>query len=122
MWVICERYPYFDPDDNPVLAKKSFSIVEDPSDLPPGVETIKDGFMAKPAGPIMQNENDVLGQWHSELEHRFEIGTLYTVIAGLLNLLAIYDAFAGPAILTPEQKEAMEARRRKRKKKMGSEE
>ncbi len=116
MWVMCERYPYFDPEVDPDLASKSFAIVDDP-DLIPGVKTYKDGFMAKPAGAINQNENDVLGQWHSELKHRFEIGTLYTVIAGLLNLLAIYDAFAGPAILTPEQKEEMEARRKKKKKK-----
>ena len=26
-----------------------------------------------------------------------EIGTLYTTVAGLLNILAIYDAFDGPA-------------------------
>jgi hypothetical protein len=26
-----------------------------------------------------------------------EIGTLYTTVAGLLNVLAIYDAFEGPA-------------------------
>jgi hypothetical protein len=26
-----------------------------------------------------------------------EVGTIYTTIAGLLNVLAIYDAFEGPA-------------------------
>jgi hypothetical protein len=26
------------------------------------------------------------------------MGTFYTVIAGLLNLLVVYDAFVGPAI------------------------
>jgi hypothetical protein len=30
------------------------------------------------------------------LNRRFDLGTVYTVIAGLLNILAIYDAFAGP--------------------------
>ena len=28
-----------------------------------------------------------------------EIGTIYTTVAGLLNILAIYDAFEGPAYL-----------------------
>ena len=41
--------------------------------------------------------------WHEELEHRFEIGTLYTVVAGLLNLLAVYDAFAGPFVVADEK-------------------
>jgi hypothetical protein len=27
------------------------------------------------------------------------MGTLYTMIAGLLNVLAIYDAYAGPVIV-----------------------
>jgi hypothetical protein len=26
----------------------------------------------------------------------FELGSLFTAVAGLLNLLAIFDAFAGP--------------------------
>ncbi|MBS0261757.1 MAG: hypothetical protein JSS02_07355 [Planctomycetes bacterium] len=34
---------------------------------------------------------------HSELGGRFELGVVYTVIAGLLNVLAIYDALEGPA-------------------------
>lgn len=104
-FVLCERYP-----ENTATP---FAIV--PPDADYEGETIKDGFMAPPRGPVLPQDNDVLGQWHLEMEHLFEIGTVYTVIAGLLNLLAIYDAFCGPAILTPEQKERMEARRRKRK-------
>lgn len=37
-----------------------------------------------------------LSRWHYELSARFELGTLYTMVAGLLNVLAICDAFAGP--------------------------
>ena len=114
LWVIAERYP------EEYGVEFAYSVVDDPSTLAKGTETIKDGFMAKPKGPIRPNDNDVLGQWHSELKHRFEIGTLYTVIAGLLNLLAVYDAIAGPAILTPQRKEEMEARRKRKRK--GSEE
>ena len=60
--------------------------------------TLQEGFMAPPPGPIFPNDDDVLAIWHGELKHRFEIATLYTVVAGLLNLLAVYDAFAGPAL------------------------
>lgn len=37
-----------------------------------------------------------LNQWHKRTASGFELGTLYTMIAGLLNVLAIYDAYAGP--------------------------
>ena len=56
--------------------------------------------------------NDVLGMWHLEMKHNFEYGTLFTVIAGLLNILAIYDAFAGPVILTVEELEQRKAKRK----------
>lgn len=108
-WVMCERHP--------ASSETPYLVVTD--ERPAVGNTIKDGFMAPPAGPIDPQNNDVLGQWHIEMKHQFEIGTLFTVIAGLLNLLAVYDAFCGPAILTPEQKEKMESRRRKRRRRSG---
>ncbi len=39
---------------------------------------------------------DELAWWNKSLHRYFELGTVYTMIAGLLNVLAIYDAFAGP--------------------------
>jgi hypothetical protein len=45
------------------------------------------------------NHPDVLAKWHYDLHRNFELGTVYTMIAGLLNILVIYDAFAGP--MTP---------------------
>lgn len=36
---------------------------------------------------------------HKHLHHFFELGTVFTMIAGLLNVLAIYDAWGGPAYL-----------------------
>jgi hypothetical protein len=38
-----------------------------------------------------------LDRAHRELGGRFELGVVYTMIAGLLNILAIYDAYEGPA-------------------------
>jgi hypothetical protein len=34
----------------------------------------------------------------------YEIGTLYTMLAGMLNLLVIYDAWAGPLGPSEEEK------------------
>lgn len=44
---------------------------------------------------------DELAKWNYELGDYFEIGTVFTVIAGLLNILAIYDAYGGPLIIMP---------------------
>jgi hypothetical protein len=44
---------------------------------------------------------NTLPEWHKRLNVRFELGTLYTMVAGLLNILAIYDALAGPALSEP---------------------
>ncbi|TWT48244.1 DUF6677 family protein [Botrimarina hoheduenensis] len=45
---------------------------------------------------------DELAQWHYEYGYYFELGTIYTVVAGLLNLLVVYDAYSGPLVqLTP---------------------
>jgi hypothetical protein len=59
------------------------------------------GFMAAP--PITQNfrnqkgdNREALSKWHLEASASFELGTLFTSIAGLLNLLVVFDAFGGP--------------------------
>jgi hypothetical protein len=53
------------------------------------------GLMAPP------RSQEELADWHKTLNVRFELGTLYTMIAGLLNILAIWDAFGGPVISVP---------------------
>ena len=46
-----------------------------------------------------------LDQLVSDLHRYWELGTYFTVIAGLLNILAIYDAWGGPAFsATPPKK------------------
>jgi hypothetical protein len=39
---------------------------------------------------------DQLSIWHRRLGRFFEIGTLYTMLAGMLNILVVYDAWSGP--------------------------
>jgi hypothetical protein len=42
---------------------------------------------------------------HLKLHRYFELGTVYTMIAGLLNVLAIYDAWGGPVLSETAKKE-----------------
>ncbi|MCS7303698.1 MAG: hypothetical protein NZ602_01140 [Thermoguttaceae bacterium] len=60
-------------------------------------EPLWGSFMAPPRLPSDRSSNrPTLDDLHKKLHHYFELGTLYTMIAGLLNILAIYDAWAGP--------------------------
>lgn len=102
-FVLSKRYP---PNHD-----QRFLIVDDLAYEGP---TLKDGFMAPPAGPVFQDYRDTLGMWHYEMQHKYDIGTLFCIVAGILNILVVYDAFAGPAILTPEQREKMEAKKKKK--------
>jgi hypothetical protein len=68
---------------------------------PSGKKPLLGHFMAP---PVLQ-ENDQ-GQWvakelYQQAPRLFELGTVYTMIAGLLNILAVYDACCGP--VPPEQ-------------------
>lgn len=106
---LCRRYPAgtFTAD-----GLREYAIIP-PSDTNFSGKPLVDGFMAPPAGPVTLERNDVLGMWHLELGHWFEMGTLYTMVAGLLNLLAVYDAFAGPMIITPEMRRKLEEKKKK---------
>jgi TM2 domain-containing membrane protein YozV len=60
---------------------------------PPG------GLLANdPAQRTLHEVMSSLGRW-------FELGTIYTAIAGLLNVLAIYDAACGPVLAPAAKKE-----------------
>lgn len=56
------------------------------------------GFMAEPAQNVL---NGLQGRGKV-----VEIGTIYTTVAGLLNILAIYDAFEGPAYIESDDEPA----------------
>jgi hypothetical protein len=53
------------------------------------------GWMAPPS-----SESE-LSDWNYEYGAAYDLGILYTMIAGLLNVLVIFDAYAGPH-LPPE--------------------
>jgi hypothetical protein len=45
-----------------------------------------------------------LAMWTVQMHPRYELGTIYTVIAGLLNILVICDAYGGPLVILPKPK------------------
>ena len=62
-----------------------------------GGQPILGRWMAPPENPAELN------RWNKEMGTRYDLALLYTVIAGLLNWLAIYDAVAGPAFSEPAE-------------------
>jgi hypothetical protein len=65
-----------------------------PREVPPGVN------------PEEKNRGRAtIDRLQSELAPFFDFATAFTMIAGLLNILAIYDAYAGPVILLPKKKQ-----------------
>lgn len=67
---------------------------------------VADDFWDRP--PYKQFRADQLSMWHHELGRFFELGTLYTVLAGMFNMLVIYDAWAGPMRMTEQEKNLSE--------------
>lgn len=54
------------------------------------------GFMAPPRRPVFDEATDEVSAWYARYGAGYEMGTWFTMIAGLLNILVIYDAYAGP--------------------------
>lgn len=72
-----------------------------------GPDIDADDFFDRP--PLRQFRGDQLSMWHRRLGRWFEIGTLYTMLAGMLNILVIFDAWSGP--LDDRQSLAAEAKK-----------
>ena len=76
------------------------------------------GFMAPPRQPAQPGSpgqparparpGPTLDELNKDLDHFFELGTVYTMIAGLLNVLAIYDAWGGPVFSEAKKDEEEE--------------
>lgn len=68
----------------------------------------------KNAGPVFGKfqrtpTEDELNDLQRKASKRWDLGWVYTVIAGVLNLLVIYDAFAGPMFRDPPKESEFEA-------------
>jgi TM2 domain-containing membrane protein YozV len=62
-----------------------------------GKAPLWNGVMAPPRDALELND------WYKTLNRYFDLGTVYTMIAGLLNILVIYDAWGGPVQLDPDE-------------------
>ena len=76
------------------------------------------GFMAPPSRPVLEDQADDVSAWYARHGAGYEMGTWYTVIAGLLNILVIYDAYGGPLAVPisgrkKRKEESVEARPRR---------
>ena len=54
------------------------------------------GFMTPPHRPVHEEQADEVSAWYADYGAGYEMGTWYTMIAGLMNILVIYDAYSGP--------------------------
>ncbi len=54
-------------------------------------------WMAPPKLARNPSHHDELATWHEQLKGYFDLATLYTMVAGLLNILTIFDAYGGPS-------------------------
>ncbi len=66
-----------------------------------GSPPLWNGFMAPPG----DRASTTLDNLQKDLNRYFELGTVYTLVAGLLNLLAIYDAWCGPVFAEAKDEE-----------------
>jgi hypothetical protein len=71
------------------------------SDFPSGrtnadFEPMWGGWMSPPRRPVLEDSPDDSAAWYARWGSGYEMGTWYTMIAGLLNILVVYDAYAGP--------------------------
>lgn len=72
-------------------------------------ELTEDDFRRQPRMRLWEFQRDELSMWHHQLGRWFEIGTLYTMIAGMLNMLVIYDAGFGPLGRSSEEERRSQA-------------
>jgi hypothetical protein len=71
------------------------------------------GFMAPPLPEIVARQypnspnadQPTADELNKHLHRYFDLATFYTTVAGLLNVLAIYDAWAGPVVVKPAKKD-----------------
>ena len=71
-----------------------------------GRDPLFGGIMAPPANMATLND------WYRTLNAYFDLGTVYTTIAGLLNVLVIYDAWGGPSMFEAEEEKKREEKKR----------
>jgi hypothetical protein len=70
-----------------------------------GKEPLLGRFMAPPRLELNESHQWTPRELYRYRPRLFELGTVYTMIAGLLNILAVYDACCGPVVMEPAKKD-----------------
>jgi hypothetical protein len=89
--------PLFGPSPENMFMRPPYTQ----ANRPPGVTGFYSEDQSDPQHTI--THPDELAKWNYDLGELFEIGTVFTVIAGLLNILAIFDAYGGPLVIPPPE-------------------
>lgn len=63
------------------------------------------GAFAPPRLAFENNNQPTLNEMLLALDSWFDLGTIFLAVAGLLNILVMFDAFAGPAWVVKQEKE-----------------
>jgi TM2 domain-containing membrane protein YozV len=79
-----------------VQGERMRRYTDDRGQTRPSYRPLWGGFMAPPFRPVDERAADEVSAWYARFGAGYEMGTWYTVIAGLLNILVIYDAYGGP--------------------------
>lgn len=64
---------------------------------------MKDNFESTDQSNHQVRHPDEVAKWNHDSADMFEMGTVYTIVAGLLNLLVICDAYGGPLVIPPPE-------------------
>jgi hypothetical protein len=77
------------------------NFMRPPYDFPPPDQAggFKSKDLSDPSRVVISP--DELSKWNYEQGEYFDIGTVFTVIAGLLNVLVVFDAYGGPLVIPP---------------------
>ncbi|MDR1384871.1 MAG: hypothetical protein LBJ67_13640 [Planctomycetaceae bacterium] len=72
-----------------------------------GSKPLWGGFMAPPntGGALLPEGNPTYNAMIAKMARYYELGTLFTVISGFMNILVIFDAISGPVIEAESKKE-----------------
>ncbi len=101
----------FDSDEFPDLKYQR------PADYVTYLFSEENNKISEKAGQQWADPYSQLSTWNYRMGQFFEIGTIYTVIAGLLNVLAIYDACCGPMLIASGESDDEEDDEKKEKEK-----
>jgi TM2 domain-containing membrane protein YozV len=88
LWLTAGRAAFWDP--RPGAGRQHLFFLATQGEI---------GCVAIPAiasAKLFAGSGEDLSTWHRRLGRFYDIGWLYTVIAGFMNLLVIYDALCGP--------------------------